>query len=178
MRSGDVWQRQTRQVAVPEFEHAWGQPEDRAVGADIAEFGEGEQEPAGRRAGEFGGAGDIAQRPARVLRVERIDDAPSYRRRGRRGRAVLLCGDHQRRGDDAGEVGAAVPSGEGLAARGVALIGGAANHCDVPCYECRIALRQFGSEPSSDDGVGDRRDAVGANCADVHITVSVRIRSG
>ena len=62
-----------RQVRVAELEHARGERELLAVGADVAEVGEREQEAARGGAGEAGAAGDVGQRELGVLGAERAD---------------------------------------------------------------------------------------------------------
>ena len=73
MRLGDLGQAQARQVRVAEVEHARGEREQAAVGADVAEVGEREQEAARGGAREAGAAGDVGERQLRVVGAERAD---------------------------------------------------------------------------------------------------------
>ena len=70
--------RQARQVRVAEVEHARRERELLAVGADVAEVGEREQEAARGGAREAGAAGDVGQRQLGVVGAEGADH-----RRGR-----------------------------------------------------------------------------------------------
>ncbi len=74
VRLGDLGQAQAREVRVAELEDARGQRELLAVGADVAEVGQREQEAARGGAREAGAAGDVAQRELGVVGAERADD--------------------------------------------------------------------------------------------------------
>ena len=74
VRLGDLGQAQAREVRVAEVEHARREREQAAVGADVAEVGEREQEAAGGGAREPGAAGDVGERQLRVLGAEGPDD--------------------------------------------------------------------------------------------------------
>jgi hypothetical protein len=74
MRLGDLGQREARQVGVAEFEDARGEPIGAAVGADVSEVGQRQQEAAGGGAGQSAGAGDFAEGEFGVVCVEGADD--------------------------------------------------------------------------------------------------------
>ena len=61
---------QTRQVAVPQVENAWCEPEGVTVRAHIAEVDEGEEKPPRRRPGQSGCRRDLADRLPRVVGIE------------------------------------------------------------------------------------------------------------
>ncbi|GGJ45484.1 hypothetical protein GCM10010121_065900 [Streptomyces brasiliensis] len=70
----DLRQRQAREVGVAEFQDAWAEPEQTAVRANVSEVGQGQQEAAGRGAGEVAGAGDLTEGQFGVIGVEGADD--------------------------------------------------------------------------------------------------------
>jgi hypothetical protein len=74
VRLGDLGQRLAGEVRVAELEDARSQRELLAVGADVAEVGQREQEAARGGAREAGAAGDVAQRELGVVGTERADD--------------------------------------------------------------------------------------------------------
>ena len=59
---GDLLEGERREVGVPQFEDLRSQVEMPTVGAHVAQRFQGEQEATGRRPGEAGDAGHIAQR--------------------------------------------------------------------------------------------------------------------
>jgi hypothetical protein len=71
-RLRDLPEVQRGQVRPPEREHARGQREPPAVGPDVAEALEREQDAARRRAGRSGEARDLAQRGRGVLPGEHL----------------------------------------------------------------------------------------------------------
>jgi hypothetical protein len=78
---GDLGQAQAREVRVAEVEHARSEREQAAVGADVAEVDEREQETAGGSARKPGAAGDVGERQFRVVGAEGPDDRqPAFQR--------------------------------------------------------------------------------------------------
>ena len=57
MGQGELGEGEAGEIGVAEFEHARGEPEEPAVGVDVPEIDEGEQEAAGGRAGQVAGRG-------------------------------------------------------------------------------------------------------------------------
>ncbi|KAJ1680483.1 hypothetical protein LUZ63_024292 [Rhynchospora breviuscula] len=81
VRLGDLRQRQRREVAVPELEHAGGERERPAVVAEVPEALQRAEEPSGGGAGDLGAPRDLAQRQLGVVGVERPDDRESAHER-------------------------------------------------------------------------------------------------
>ena len=73
VRLGDLGQRKARKVRVAELEHARGQGEVPAVGSDVAEPLECQQEAPRRGAGEPGRPRDLGERQTRSGRPQRAD---------------------------------------------------------------------------------------------------------
>lgn len=74
MRGGDLRQGGAREGGVAELQDARGEPEEAPVGLDVAEVGQGQQQPAGGGAGQLAGAGHLAERTGGMLGVEGADD--------------------------------------------------------------------------------------------------------
>lgn len=74
MRLGDLGQGVAGEVGVAEFQHARGEAEEPAVLVDVAEVGEGQQQPAGGGTGQVAGVGDLAERAGGMVGVEAADD--------------------------------------------------------------------------------------------------------
>jgi hypothetical protein len=69
----DLRECQSGEVGVAEFQYARGEAEHAAVGVDVPEVGQGQQEAAGCRAGEVAAAGDLTECQLRVVGVEGAD---------------------------------------------------------------------------------------------------------
>ncbi len=73
VRPGHLPQAERADVRHAELEHPRGQAEHVAVGADVPELGQREQDPPGRRPGQVAGGGDLGQRQPRPVGAERPD---------------------------------------------------------------------------------------------------------
>ena len=81
MRLGDLGEAQRREVRIAELEHARPQREAVAVLPHVPEANERQQQPAGGRAREARGPGDLAEPELGPLPVERADDRQPTRER-------------------------------------------------------------------------------------------------